>query len=113
MARSNTPLIWGLFAAGGTLTAFVLPALLLILLLAGHGQVPAGLGYESMRVFAGGWIGKAILFATVALSLWHAAHRMRDALHGLGLRADKAVAIGGYGAAALGTGLVIYYLLQI
>ena len=113
MARSNTPLVWGLFAAGGTLAAFVLPALVLVLLLAGYGKIPAGLDYESIRAFAGSWPGKAILFVIVALSLWHAAHRMRDALHGLGLRADKAVAIGGYGGAAVGTGLAIYYLLQI
>jgi fumarate reductase subunit D len=113
MARSNTPLVWGLFAAGGTLSAFLLPVLVLILLLAAYGQAPSGLDYESMRAFAAGWLGKLILFALVTLSLWHAAHRLRDALHGLGLRADKAVAVTGYGIAAAGTGLVSYYLLQI
>ncbi len=113
MARSNTPLVWGLFAAGGTLSAFVLPVLVLILLLAGYGQAPAGLDYESMRAFAAGWLGKPILFALVTLCLWHAAHRMRDALHGLGLRADKAVAIVGYGIAMLGTLATIYYLWEI
>ncbi len=113
MARSNTPLVWGLFAAGGTLSAFLLPVLVLILLLAAYGQAPSGLDYESMRAFAAGWLGKLILFALVTLSLWHAAHRLRDALHGLGLRADKAVAVAGYGIAAGGTGLAAYYLLQI
>ncbi len=113
MARSNKPLVWGLFAAGGTLAAFLLPALVFVLLLAGYGQAPAGLDYASMRAFAGAWLGKLMLFVVVALSLWHAAHRLRDALHGLGLRADKAVASVAYGVAGVGTVLTVYYLLQI
>ena len=113
MARSNTPLVWGLFAAGGTLSAFLLPVLVLILLLAAHGHAPAGLEYENMRAFAAGWLGKLILFAVISLCLWHAAHRLRDALHGLGLRADRAVAVTGYGIAGAGSVLTLYYLLQI
>ncbi len=113
MARSNKPIVWGLFAAGGTLAAFMLPVLVLILLLAGLGHTPAGLDYENLRAFAAGWFGKLILFAVVALCLWHAAHRLRDALHGLGLRADKVVALVAYGVAAAGSVLSIYYLLQI
>lgn len=113
MARSNKPIVWGLFAAGGTVAAFMLPVLVLILLLAGLGQAPAGLDYESLRGFAAGWFGKLILFAVVALCLWHAAHRLRDALHGLGLRADRAVAVTSYGIAAAGSLLALHYLLQI
>ena len=113
MARSNKPLVWSLFAAGGTLTAFVLPALVLITLLAGYGRLPEGLEYGNIHAFASTWLGKLILFALVTLSLWHAAHRLRDALHGLGLRADKIVARVGYGVAAAGTILVIIYLFQI
>jgi fumarate reductase subunit D len=43
MAKSNKPIFWGLFAAGGTVTAFVTPALVLITLFAAmrfrHGHV--------------------------------------------------------------------------
>lgn len=113
MARSNKPLVWSLFAAGGTLAAFLMPVLVFVLLLAGHGSAPVGLDYESMHNFAAGWLGKLILLVIVALPLWHAAHRLRDALHGLGLRADKPVAWMGYGIAGVGTILSIYYLLQI
>ena len=113
MARSNKPLVWGLFAAGGTLAAFVLPALVLVTLLAGYGRPLEGLDYARVRAFAAAWPAKTILFAVIALSLWHAAHRLRDALHGLGLRADKAVAVSGYGIAAAGTGLALYYLFQL
>ena len=113
MARSNKPLVWSLFAAGGTLAAFVLPALVLVTMRAGYGHLPAPLSYENMHAFASGWIGKALLLGIIALCLWHAAHRMRTALHGLGLRADKAVAIVGYGIAGAGTLLAVVYLLQI
>ena len=113
MARSNKPLVWGPFAAGGTLAAFLFPVLVLVLLLAGYSHAPAGLDYESMRAFASSWLGKLILFVVVALPLWHAAHRLRDALHGLGLRADKTVARVNYGIAAAGTVLTLYYLIQI
>ena len=113
MARSNKPLVWSLFAAGGTVSAFVLPALVLITLMAGYGHAPASLSYEDMRSFAGGWLGKLLVFGVITLCLWHAAHRLRTALHGLGLRADGVVAVVGYGIAAAGTLLSIYYLLRI
>lgn len=113
MATSNKPLFWGLFAAGGTLAAFLLPVLLVITLMAGHGAVPDALSYERMSVFVGSWIGKIAFFLVISLSLWHAAHRMRTALHGLGLRADRVVSILGYGIAAIGTVLSIHYLIGI
>ena len=113
MARSNKPLVWSLFAAGGTVAAFLIPALALVTLMAGYGNMPASLDYETMHGFASGWFGKIILFGVVALCLWHAAHRMRTALYGLGLRADKAVASIGYTIAAAGTLATLYYLLQI
>ena len=113
MARSNKPLVWSLFAAGGTLAAFVIPAVVIATLAAGLGHLPAGMSYEALRGFAANWLGKLILFGVVALCLWHAAHRMRTALYGLGLRADKWVARAGYGIAGIGTLLAAVYLLRI
>ena len=113
MAKSNKPLVWGLFAAGGTLTAFVTPVLVFITLKAAYGDPPAALSYENMQAFAGGWFGKLALFVVISLSLWFAAHRLRTALHGLGLRADTAIAVTGYGISAIGTILAAYYLMQI
>ena len=113
MARSNKPIFWGLFAAGGTIAAFVLPVLVLFTLMAGYGRIPEAMTYENMHAIADNWFGKLFLFAVISLCLWHAAHRMRTALYGLGLRADKGVAIIGYGIAGVGTILTIMYLLQI
>ena len=113
MARSNKPLVWSLFAAGGTVAAFVIPALALVTLMAAYGDVPVSLNYQTMQGFAAGWFGKIVLFAVIALCLWHAAHRMRTALHGLGLRADRVVASIGYSVAAAGTLAAVYFLVQI
>lgn len=113
MAISNKPLVWGLFAAGGTLAAFVLPVLVLIVLLAGYGLTGDLLSYASMQALLSNWLVKAAVFLVISLCLWHTAHRLRDALHGLGLRADGTVAVVGYGVAALGTILTVYYLFQI
>lgn len=113
MAKINKALFWSLFAAGGTLTAFVFPVLVLIVLIAAHGNPPAVMSFEQMQGLLANWFGKLVAFGTVALALWHAAHRLRTALHGLGLRADGAVATVGYGVALVGTLLTAYYLLQI
>jgi fumarate reductase subunit D len=113
MAKINKALFWSLFAAGGTLTAFVFPVLALIVLLAAYGSPPEIMGYEQMRGLLSNWLAKLAAFGIVALALWHAAHRMRTALHGIGLRADGAIAAIGYGVAMIGTVLCAYYLVQI
>ena len=108
MARSNKPLVWGPFAAGGTLTAFLVPALVVVTLL-----VPSGLSYESMRAFAGHWAVKAALAGFIGLSLWSAAHRLRITAYDLGVRADAVVAAIVYAGALAGTGASVLYLLRI
>lgn len=112
MAKSNKPVIWGLFAAGGTVTAFVVPALALLTLLPAFGVMPEIFAYDHMRAFAGHWLGKLAIFAVIFLALWHAAHRLRITLHDFGVRADLAVAVAVYLAAAAGSIAAAYYLLK-
>ncbi len=92
MAKSNKPIIWGAFAAGGEAVSLVAPAIILLTLLAAIGRVPPGLSYEQMHSFAAGWFGKLVLFAIVFLSLWSQAHRLRITCFDFGLRADGLVA---------------------
>mgnify|MGYP003572986959 CR=1 FL=1 len=113
MAKVNKALFWSLFAAGGTVTAFVFPVLVLIVLIAAHGNPPPIMGYEQMHGLLANWFGKLVAFGIVSLALWHTAHRLRTALHGLGLRADGAVATIGYGVALICTILTAYFLMQI
>jgi fumarate reductase subunit D len=113
MAVSNKPIVWGPFAAGGTLTAFLAPALILLLLLAGLGHAPELLEYHRLRAFAGHGIVKLAAAGVIFLSLWSAAHRLRITCYDLGLRADTVVATLVYAAAIAGTGASVVYLARI
>jgi fumarate reductase subunit D len=110
MARSNKPIVWGPFAAGGTLTAFLTPALMLLTLMAALGHAPEVLSYENFRAFSSGWIAKLVITGTVFLSLWSAAHRLRITCYDLGLRADTLIATLVYAVALAGTAASVLYL---
>ena len=113
MTIAKKAVIWGLFAAGGTLTSFIYPALIALFLLIATGNVPDGLQYEQIHTFAASWLGKATLFVVLFLSLWHAAHRLRVVAHDFGIRKDKLVANAVYLVATIGTMLTAFYLLTI
>jgi succinate dehydrogenase subunit D len=113
MAISNKPLVWGPFAAGGTITAFVTPALVLLTLLAALGHAPDLFAYDRLHALAGHWVAKLAIAGTVFLSLWSAAHRLRITCYDLGLRADAVVASIVYAGALAGTAASVVYLLRI
>ncbi len=113
MAKSNKPIVWGPFAAGGTLTAFLTPVLIVLTLLAALGYVPDMLGYENLRGVLAHWFAKLAAFVVVFLSLWSAAHRLRITFHDFGVRADTLVATVLYAIAGAGSVAVIAYLARI
>ncbi|OGT78892.1 MAG: fumarate reductase [Gammaproteobacteria bacterium RIFCSPLOWO2_02_FULL_56_15] len=87
MKRSNEPIFWSLFGAGGLVVAFILPMLIFITGIA----VPLGilprevLEFERIQDFANHWPGKLFIFAVISLTLWHSAHRIFLSLHDLGI----------------------------
>jgi fumarate reductase subunit D len=113
MAISNKPIVWGPFAGGGTLTAFVTPALILLTLLAALGHSPDLLAYDRMHAFMAHWLVKVAVAGVVFLSLWSAAHRLRITCYDLGVRADIAVATVVYAVALAGTAASVLYLARI
>jgi fumarate reductase subunit D len=105
MSRSHKPIVWGLFAAGGTLAAFVLPAIILVVSFAvvlGLAS-PDLLSYERVLGLLAHPLAKLVTFGVLFLVIWHAAHRMRITAHDVGVRADTLVAVVCYGIAALAT----------
>jgi len=110
MATSNKPLVWGPFAAGGTITAFLTPALIVLTLLVALGYTPELLAYERLHAFASHWLAKLAIVAVVFLSLWSAAHRLRISCYDLGVRADTLVATIVYVIAGIGTLAVAAWL---
>ncbi len=113
MAIAKKSVVWGLFAAGGTVSSFVFPALIALFLLLSLGKVPGGLEYEAIHSFAASWLGKGVLFVVIFFSLWHEAHRLRVVFHDFGVRNDTTVARLVYLVALLGSVLTVLYLLQI
>jgi len=100
MAVSSKPLLWLPFAADGLVAALIVPVLILITGV----LIPMGLlhlSYDRMAAFAHDPIGKLILFGSVALPAWHAAHRLRMTAHDLGLGGGAVVKALCYGSAGV------------
>jgi fumarate reductase subunit D len=116
MKRSNAPIFWVLFGAGGMLAALIGAALVFITGIA----APTGvflscrlLDYETALGFAQHWMGKGVLFAVIVLFLWHAAHRLFHMLHDLGVHAGLMTRMVCYGTALCGTITAVFALLSI
>ena len=116
LKRSNAPIFWGLFGAGGMLSALLGPMLVFITGLAvplGFLLAPDAMSYPNMLAFAQHWIGKAFLFAIVSLFLWHAAHRIFHSLHDIGIHGGPGAKLLTYGVALLGTLVAGFALLAV
>ena len=114
MKRSNDPIFWLLFGAGGMLSALIGTALVFV---SGIG-VPLALvvsrdlmRYESMLGFAQHWLGKIIVFAVIVLFLWHAALRIFHMLHDFGIHAGTGAKLICFGLPLLCTVAVAFWLL--
>ena len=102
MRRSNAPVFWLLFGAGGMLSALLGTMLVFITGIAVPlgWPLPAGLmSYPRMLVFAQHWAGKGFLFVVIALFAWHAAHRLLHSLHDVGMHMTPAAKLVCYGSA--------------
>ncbi len=116
MKRSNEPIFWSLFGAGGMLAALIGPALVVLTGIA----IPFGLllptdmmAYPRMLAFAAHWAGKAFVFAVVVLFLWHAVHRIAIVLHDFGFHARTAIKLVCYGFALVASIVAGYALIVI
>ena len=116
MTRSNAPIFWLLFGAGGMLSALIGPILVFVTGIA----VPLEIGlsrdvmnYPHMLDFVQNWAGKGFIFVVISLFLWHGVHRIFHSLHDIGIHAGTGAKLICYGLAMLGTLLAGYALLAI
>lgn len=112
MKRSNEPIFWSLFGAGGVVASMVAPALVFItgLALPLGLLAPEALGYERMRALVGSLPGALLLFVVISLTLWHTMHRINHSLHDVGINAGLAGKVIFYGLAFIGTVATAYFL---
>jgi len=107
MAKSNEPIWWSLFSAGGMVAAMILPILIIITGI----LVPFGLAGDDPLNFerihtavAQNSYVKLILFIVINLPLFHWAHRFRFTLVDVGLKSmSTLISILCYGGAIAGT----------
>jgi len=97
MAKSNEPIWWSLFSAGGVVAAFFLP-----------------ISGSSLYDLLHHWLTRIYLFLVISLPLFHWAHRFRFAVADLGLK-DKsgALPVAVYLAAIVGTILALVFLIRL
>ncbi len=117
MAKSNEPILWSLFSAGGMLSAMMLPVLIVITgILVPLGFAPLeSLGYEKVHAaVSDNLLVKLILFGLIFLSLFHWAHRFKFAVVDMGLQKIKGlIGFACYGGALAGTVITAVLLWRI
>tara|TARA_B100000959_G_scaffold102660_1_gene108270 strand:+ start:3020 stop:3451 length:432 start_codon:yes stop_codon:yes gene_type:complete len=116
MAKSNEPIWWSLFSAGGMVAAMVLPILIVItgILIPFDLVGDNPLNFEKIHSAVSHPLIKLILFAVISLPLFHWAHRFRFTLVDVGLKSvSTPIAILCYGGAIAGTIVVAVTLWNI
>ncbi|GDY27206.1 MULTISPECIES: fumarate reductase subunit FrdD [unclassified Agarivorans] len=105
MKRSNEPVFWGMFGAGGMVAALFTPIAILITgLLVPLGIIPAEqFSYERVLAFSQHWLGAAVIWVIVSLPLWLCMHRLYHTLHDFGIHAGNLVKALFYGVAFAGS----------
>jgi fumarate reductase subunit D len=112
--RSNEPIAWSLFGAGGMVVAFITPALLVIATL----LVPLGISKPQLLAYGqvlgllqNPWAALA-LWIVIVLQLFHTAHRIYHGLHDLHIEANRQLMLwvfyGGATLMSLVTALLLF-----
>ena len=108
MAKSNEPIWWSLFSAGGVVAAFFFPVTIIITACAlSFGWMSGGDFHELLQPP----LARLYLFLLISLPLFHWAHRFRYVAMDLGLKGlGSILPVVCYGTAIVGSGLAVFYL---
>jgi fumarate reductase subunit D len=112
LKRSNKPIFWSLFGAGGMLAALTGPALVFITGIAGPLKL-TDMGYERAAALAHNGFGKLAIFLVISLFLFHGCHRLYHCLHDFGIHVGPGLKALFHGFAAAGTLATVFLLAAI
>jgi fumarate reductase subunit D len=106
MAKSNEPIWWSLFSAGGVVAALLMPIHILLTGIAWPLGLlpPETMDYSRWQSLLGNPLIRLYCFVLISLPLFHWAHRFRYALMDLGVHGGRMLlAVLFYGGAIAGT----------
>ena len=86
MSKSNEPVLWLLFSAGGMISAMVFPILLIITGVILPFELAGEVTFERIHYAVKNPVVKLVLFFVIALPFFHWAHRFRFTLIDIGLK---------------------------
>lgn len=115
MGKTNEPLFWFLFGAGGVIAALLVPVQIAITGIAGPaGWLGGALDYQRILPLVRHPLTKLYLLVLISLPLFHWAHRFRFTLHDLGLHVNpRLLAAVLYGSAAIGSALAVLVVIGL
>ncbi|MCL1089878.1 fumarate reductase subunit FrdD [Shewanella profunda] len=113
--RSDEPIWWGLFGAGGVWFAMITPVTVLVMgiLLPLHGFGLVDISYDKVYAFVSSPIGGGFTVLSLSLPMWHAMHRVHHGLHDLQIHLGSVGKYACYLAAALVTVLATVWVIQL
>lgn len=113
--RSDEPVWWGLFGAGGSWFAMITPVTILVLgILVPLGIIDAqAFSYDRVSGFVTSFIGALFTIGTLSLPMWHAMHRLHHGMHDLKFHTGVAGKVVCYSAAFLVSALSVIFIFMI
>ena len=114
MSKSNEPVLWLLFSAGGMISAMVFPMLLIITGAILPFELAGEVTFERIHNAVKNPVVKLVHFIVIALPFFHWAHRFRFTLIDIGLKPiSLLVSLLCYGGAITGTIVAAFILWRI
>ena len=111
--RSNKPIFWSLFGAGGMLSALIGPALVFATGIAAPLDwliSRDAMSYDRVHALAASGFGKLAVATVISLFLFHGCHRMYHALHDFGVHVGPGMKAAFHGFAIVCTLLTVWLL---
>lgn len=113
--RSDEPVWWGLFGAGGTWFAMISPVTIFVFAV----MLPMGMldanafSYARATEFVTSFIGALFTIGTLSLPMWHAMHRVHHGMHDFKFHTGTVGKVACYASAFFVSALSVIFIFMI